>query len=477
MSQTGVVAWSQTAATNAIADSNVNWAEGMAPSAVNDSARQEMASVAKYRDDTAGALTTGGTSTAYTLTTNQVFSALSYLDGQELSVKFDQTNGASPTLNVDSLGAKTINLTTGVAVPANFFVAGTPYVLHYNDSTPEFVVKGVAGAIPAGSALTGVATGDKLLIEDVSATALKSVTISELLKIVNVLTADSSPDAAADYVLSYDASASSAKKVLLSSLPAALPRGYIDGLILSNGTDATNDIDIAAGKCRDSTDTVDIILASAVTGKQLDANWAVGSAAGMRDTAAGIANGTYHIYAVRTAASSAGDIYATTQATAAGALTALQAETGGGSYAYARRIGSIMRESASIAAFVQTNDLFERVTPVRDVNDTADHSSGASATLSVPVGIKVRANVIALVTSASGGRALLVNSLSQTSAAPSLTAAPGATAIIQNGTATASGNAWVMTNTSAQVRYRSNNSDADSVIITSAWLDSRGRDA
>jgi hypothetical protein len=61
---TGVVSWSQTAANNATADSTVNYAEGQAPSSLNDSARAAMASVAKFRDDTNGSITTGGTSTA-----------------------------------------------------------------------------------------------------------------------------------------------------------------------------------------------------------------------------------------------------------------------------------------------------------------------------------------------------------------------------------------------------------------------------
>jgi hypothetical protein len=73
---TGLVSWSQTAANNATADTNVNWAEGQAPSSVNDSGRGMMASLAKWRDDNAGSLVTAGTSTAYTLTTNQVFASL-----------------------------------------------------------------------------------------------------------------------------------------------------------------------------------------------------------------------------------------------------------------------------------------------------------------------------------------------------------------------------------------------------------------
>src|SRR6185312_8868999 len=71
--------WSQTAAADATADSTINWAEGQPPSSVNDSARAMMAATAKYRDDIAGAIVTGGTSTAYTVSSYQVFDSLAHL--------------------------------------------------------------------------------------------------------------------------------------------------------------------------------------------------------------------------------------------------------------------------------------------------------------------------------------------------------------------------------------------------------------
>src|ERR1044071_8545998 len=112
---TGIKAWSQTAANNDDADSAFNYAEGQAPSTLNDAGRGLMASVAKYRDDTAGSIVTGGTTTAYTLTTNQVFVSLSEMNGQELTVRFNAANGASPTLNVDTLGAKAIRINASTA--------------------------------------------------------------------------------------------------------------------------------------------------------------------------------------------------------------------------------------------------------------------------------------------------------------------------------------------------------------------------
>ena len=48
--------WSRVAASDATADSSINWQEGQAPSSVNDSARAMMAATAKYRDDIAGAI-------------------------------------------------------------------------------------------------------------------------------------------------------------------------------------------------------------------------------------------------------------------------------------------------------------------------------------------------------------------------------------------------------------------------------------
>ncbi|MET4847195.1 phage tail protein [Bradyrhizobium sp. vgs-9] len=133
---TGVTSWSQSAATNASADTTVNWQEGQSPSSVNDSARAMMASVAKYRDDTAGALITGGTSTAYTLTSNQGFASKSAMNGVEISFTVSATNGANPTLNVDGLGADPITLDGTVPVPTGTLIAGSIYTaMYYNAGT------------------------------------------------------------------------------------------------------------------------------------------------------------------------------------------------------------------------------------------------------------------------------------------------------------------------------------------------------
>jgi microcystin-dependent protein len=137
--------WSQTASADASADSTINWAEGQAPSSVNDSARAMMAATAKYRDDIAGAIVTAGTSTAYTVSSYQVFDSLAHLNGQMIAFTPHVTNGATVTLNVDSLGAKPLRTSPGVELLSGTIIQGTPYVAVYNNSDGAFYLQGFFG--------------------------------------------------------------------------------------------------------------------------------------------------------------------------------------------------------------------------------------------------------------------------------------------------------------------------------------------
>lgn len=484
MATAGVPLWSKTASSNASADPAVNFAEGQAPSTVNDSGRGLMASVAKWRDDLYG-LTTGGTSTAFTVTTNATYASAADMSGAVFTIIPHTTSGASPTLAVDGLTARAINISTGAAVPTGYLVSGTPYLIKYVHASTEFIVMGEGGKntlaaldIITGTQETAIATNDTLPLYDLSATANRRMLVSDFLKVVNALTEDTSPDVSADFLLSYDTSAEEVKKVKPQSIPSTLPRGCIDGCTISNnGSDATNDIDIAAGVCRDSTNTVDITV-PALTGKQLDANWAAGSSAGMRNSGAGIANGTYHIWAVRTAASATADIYAHTSATAATVLTALQAESGGSSYAYLRRIGSILRESAAIVAFTQNGDIFHRKSTAADISASNPGTSAVTRTLSVPTGIKVTARVYAGI--ASGGSApsaILLTDLDETDEA--VVAGTLANFAVNSSVSVSGGLFEVVTNTSGQIRSRISASAADIAlkITTRGWRDARGKDA
>jgi len=148
--------WSRTASSNATADGSINWAEGQAPSTVNDSARAMMAAAAKYRDDVSGAIATGGTSTAYTVTSYQSFDTLAHMDGAMIAFTPHTTNGATVTLNVDGLGAKPLRSAPSLELPAGTLILGTPYVATYYNATAEWILHAGSYAtysIPLGGLL------------------------------------------------------------------------------------------------------------------------------------------------------------------------------------------------------------------------------------------------------------------------------------------------------------------------------------
>src|SRR5262249_26062858 len=147
--------WSRTAANNATAHGWISWAEGQAPSPVNDSARAMMAAASKYRDDVAGAIATAGTGTAYTLASFQVFDTLAHMDGAMIAFTAHAGNGGACTLNVDGLGAKPLRSAPSTELLAGMLVAGTPYAATYYNVSGEWILRGLTGApgIPLGVAL------------------------------------------------------------------------------------------------------------------------------------------------------------------------------------------------------------------------------------------------------------------------------------------------------------------------------------
>lgn len=152
--------WSKTAGTNATADPTINWAEGMAPSAVNDSARAMMARLAEWRDDSSGLLAAAGTATAYTVTTNQGLNSTP-TDGQALCLTPGTTNGVGVTLAADGGTAFAINTDTSTAVPGAALVAGTPYCFKFNSSASKWITRSFYGNpfnVPLGSIMSCTCT-------------------------------------------------------------------------------------------------------------------------------------------------------------------------------------------------------------------------------------------------------------------------------------------------------------------------------
>lgn len=107
--------------------------------------RGMQAATAKYRDDIAGAIVTAGTSTAYTVFSYQVFDTLADMSGQMIAFTPHVTNGATVTLNVDSLGARPLRSSPNVELLAGTIVQGTPYVATYNNSDGAFYLRNFFG--------------------------------------------------------------------------------------------------------------------------------------------------------------------------------------------------------------------------------------------------------------------------------------------------------------------------------------------
>ena len=104
-----------------------------------------MARIAEYRDDIAGVIATGGTSTAFTVTSNQVFDTLAHMDGAMIAFTPHTTSGDAPTLNVDGLGAKKIRIVPSADLPEGSLVEGTPYIATYYNTAGEFILHNLGG--------------------------------------------------------------------------------------------------------------------------------------------------------------------------------------------------------------------------------------------------------------------------------------------------------------------------------------------
>lgn len=110
-------------------------------------------------------------------------------------------------------------------------------------------------------------------------------------------TSKSAPTALDEFAIADSAASWGLKKVTAESVMSG-PQGYIYGLAMTNNTtDATNDIDFAAGVAASDTSPFYRMTASALT-KRLDAAWTVGNNQGMLDTGT-IADGTYNLFEIQ----------------------------------------------------------------------------------------------------------------------------------------------------------------------------------
>jgi len=170
-----------------------------------------------------------------------------------------------------------------------------------------------------------------------------------------------------------------------SAVSNILPRAYIDGFITSNNSiDAVNDIDIAAGAAKNSTNVADMNLSSAL-GKQIDVPWVEGGTPGATAggfpsllTAGSPVNDTwYRIFIIRRAS---GQIDAGFDISAS-AVNLLADAT---DYTEFRQVGWIRYGTAIILPYTQVSDRFELDVEINDLAAGSAITSAQQFTATVP---------------------------------------------------------------------------------------------
>ena len=251
---------------------------------------------------------------------------------------------------------------------------------------------------------------------------------------------------------------------VLGNPPA--PRGYIDGLTLSNdGSDATNDFGVAVGVARDSSNARTMQLLSALV-KRTDAIFGIGTNQGCLDTGT-VGNGTYHIFLIASASNATPDAICSTSATTPSVPHA--------DWASVRRVGSIVRTGGAIVGFVQVEDRFDLKVPINSIDTTNPGTSAVTATLvNVPALANLEARIgVAFGTGSGGGVNGLITALDTTDTAPSDTVNHFKVPVSANG-----GSEYlVRTNATPAIRYRTDFSDGSTIIriTTIGWVDKRGK--
>lgn len=376
---------------------------------------------------------TAGSSTVYTATLSPAITA--YVDKACYRVQIDETCGATPTINFNSVGAKKMYFNiAGVAtqVTTGDILANQILILRYDTALDA-------------------AAGGFWVVNQPYPLAIASLTETTTVDYYN------------DKLPIYDASASANRNVRPEYL-LGLFSGYIFGLALSNnGSDPNNDIDIAIGRATDNTVFALMELTSGLT-KRLDANWAVGTNQGGLDTGAKANSTWYHVWLIQRPDTGVVDALFSTSATA---------PTMPANYTIKRRIGAILTDgSGNILAFVQRGDNFRWTTP--PAASSASYTAYATATPVVPTGIIVEAYGNGMI--GTGGGFVNIRPVGASDGAPSSTATPGITIGSLGASGVISGGTWnCFTNTSAQIEIGGNTTTF--YLVTIGWIDRRGRDS
>jgi len=261
----------------------------------------------------------------------------------------------------------------------------------------------------------------------------------------------------------------------------AVPRGYIDGLILSGNTltDIDHDIIISTGVCRDDADTETIKLTSTFT-KRIDEDWTEGAnngglASGARAVAdTPDADTWYHMYLIRRA----NGVIDTGFDTSPTATNLLVDAT---DYTEFRRIGSVLTDSSSnIIRFKQEGDHFLWVNTPFKVTFANIGAAAVLLTMGSPPDFRSWVEFSMTAVSTTLANRVYISSPDVDDEAPGSDASPGSSPGYHNATITKFAiPIRIRTNTSSQIRARPDATDGNTEVntYTYGYWDARGKDA
>lgn len=257
--------WKQADADN-VTGTQPSWSGSASPDTIDNAGRAMMGAITREWNWRSFTVSTTGSSNAFVLTYSVAPAAL--YNGQRFGFITNHAVTGAATLNINSLGAKDIVKDVGgtlTALASGDAPSGVFMEVAYNTSADKFVWVN-RGQIPSSYyspggtdvALADGGTGasltdpnaDRIMFWDDSGGAVTWLTVGSGLAISTTtmavdiagLSADGSPDTAADYVMTLDATDSTLKKVLIDDfLPAPTTSGgvtFLGTITTTSGTSA-----------------------------------------------------------------------------------------------------------------------------------------------------------------------------------------------------------------------------------------------
>jgi hypothetical protein len=404
-----------------------------------------------------------------------------YIDGNEILAETVETSFDRSVIQTQQLrailsrtAAFPVTYSSGYNAVLPIPVAGK--ILGWSDSlgTIENVDFGSLSGTPLSVVLTSPASGDLLFFNGSNwintasgdLAFLDSIGAAQFNKLAITGQTSATPATGDSIIFSDVSDSGNVKKATIADVLslqgtisiAAFTNKILYGCTLSNNvTDATNDIDIAAGSCV-SDDGTTVMTVTAIT-KRLDAAWAVGTGNGGLDTGS-IANTTYHLWVINRPDTNVTDVLFSASATSPTLPT---------NYTKKKRIGAVIREGGVLVPFRQVGNQFERITPVTIVATTSS-TSVASIPALTPGGIKTIGLFSGSIDAPSTGNAVLFSDADIASPpAPGLT---NGILSFASGNAAGGGQFTCITSATAATQVKWQATAARSTYVTTrGWVD------